>query len=102
VNTALLLTGDEAEGAATFATVAAVTVGGVRDLVRTRRLDLALGADLTAYRVPEALRPAYGSHPVSFHVFLRLRPAASAMGRMWNMTMTRPMAHAATPAGHQH
>jgi hypothetical protein len=102
VDTALLLTGDSAEDHGTLATVAAVTVGGVRDLVRARRLDLALGADLTAYRVPEALRSAYGSHPVSFHVFLRLRPAASAIGRMWNMTMTRPMVHAVTPAGHQH
>ena len=49
---------------------------------------LALGADMTLYAVPASLRPAYGAHPVSFHVFLRLRPPASGMGRMWNMTMT--------------
>jgi hypothetical protein len=34
----------------------------------------------------------YASHPVSFHVFFRLRPPAGAMGRMWNMRMSQPMA----------
>ena len=33
----------------------------------------------------------HGSSPKSFHLFVRLRPPASAMGRMWNMTMTQPM-----------
>jgi hypothetical protein len=40
----------------------------------------------------------YASHPVSFHVFFRLRPPADAMGRMWNMRMSQPMAgHMAVP-----
>jgi len=38
------------------------------------------------------LQPSYGTHPVSFHVFFRLRPPAGAMGRMWNMRMTQPLA----------
>ena len=36
-------------------------------------LNLGLGADLTVYGVPRALREAYGAHPVSTHVFARLR-----------------------------
>lgn len=71
-------------------TVLAFTVGGVRDVVRTRGFELGLGADVTAYGVPESLKAAYGSSPVSFHVFLRLRPPAP-MGRMWNMRMAQPM-----------
>jgi hypothetical protein len=49
------------------------------------------------------LKPAYGSRPVSFQIFLRLRPAAGAMGRMWNMYMIKPMHPAAADphAGHQ-
>jgi hypothetical protein len=39
--------------------------------------------------VPEALRDSYGDHPISFRVFLRIRPPASSMGRMWNMRMGR-------------
>jgi hypothetical protein len=70
----------------------AFTLGGVRDILRIDRFEAGLGADLTLYGVPAALQPAYGSHPMSFHVFLRLRPPAGAMGRMWNMRMSQPMA----------
>ena len=51
-----------------------------------------IGADVSVYGVPSALRPMYSSHPVSFHVFFRLKPPAGAMGRMWNMRMAQPMA----------
>ena len=37
-----------------------------------------------------ALGAGYGSSPVSFHIFLRLRPPAPT-GRMWNMRMSQPM-----------
>jgi hypothetical protein len=47
------------------------------------------GADVTFYAPPRGLRPSYGSHPVSFHLFFRLR--APATGRMWNMRMAQPM-----------
>jgi hypothetical protein len=39
--------------------------------------------------VPEAVRPAYG-RPVSFQLFLRIRPQPGHMGRMWNMRMAKP------------
>ncbi len=74
-----------------FARVAAFTLGFVRDVGRPRGFAIGVGADVTVYGVPDELESAYGNGPVSFHVFLRLRPPVSAMGRMWNMRMTRPM-----------
>ena len=50
--------------------------------------DLAVGGDVTFYRVPDILQPTHGDNPTSFHVFLRLRPPAP-MGRMVDMVMTR-------------
>src|SRR5437773_4257655 len=90
---ATLLTGGvvgTAEARSLRGTVLALTVGGVRDVVRARGFELGFGGDLTAYGVPDVLQTAYGSSPVSFHIFLRLRPPAP-MGRMWNMRMSRPM-----------
>ena len=75
--------------------VFAFTVGGVRDVLQLRGFQGGFGADVSFYRVPDSLQPTYGNHPVSFHVFFRLRPPAGAMGRMWNMRMAQPM------AGHQ-
>lgn len=69
--------------------VFAATLGGVHDLWTARGTTFGLGADVTFYGVPDALRESHGSHPVSFHVFFRLRPPASPMGRMWNMRMTK-------------
>jgi mono/diheme cytochrome c family protein len=54
--------------------VAAFTFGGVRDFVTTPKLRVGLGADVTVYRVPDALKPLYGASPKSFHLFLRIRP----------------------------
>jgi hypothetical protein len=75
--------------------VFAFTVGGVRDVLQLGGFQAGIGADMSFYRVPDSLQSAYGSHPVSFHVFFRLRPPAGPMGRMWNMRMSQPM------AGHQ-
>jgi hypothetical protein len=52
------------------------TFGGARDLVQSRLWQLALGADLTFYSKPSVLNSTYGSNPVSFQLFLRLRPAS--------------------------
>jgi len=54
--------------------VGAFTVGGVRDIWTDSKLRLGIGADLTLYRVPDGLKPIYGSSPTSFHVFVRVRP----------------------------
>jgi hypothetical protein len=72
-------------------TVGAVTIGGVRDFLRSHGFQGGVGVGLTFYAVPQPLRSAYGDHPVSFQIFFRLRPPAGAMGRMWNMRMSQPM-----------
>jgi hypothetical protein len=50
------------------------TFGGARDLVHGSNLQVALGADLSVYSKPAVLNSYYGEHPVSFRVFLRVRP----------------------------
>jgi hypothetical protein len=70
--------------------VTALTIGAVRDLTRWRGFDVGAGADLTVYAVPDALRASHGDHPTSVHVFLRVRPPAGHMGRLWNMRMAKP------------
>jgi hypothetical protein len=57
--------------------VGAYTFGGVRDLVQNRAWQLGLGADVTVYSKPSALNAAYGSQPVSFQIFLRMRPGVN-------------------------
>ena len=54
--------------------VGAFTFGGVRDIVADSKWRLGIGADVTFYHVPAALKQIYGSNPTSFHLFLRLRP----------------------------
>jgi hypothetical protein len=54
--------------------IGAYTFGGVRDLVQNGVWQLGLGADVTVYSKPTALDAAYGNFPVSFQVFLRMRP----------------------------
>jgi len=96
--TELLLSDTVPEGALAGVTdpVLAFTVGGVREVFRAAGVQGGLGADVTLYGVPASLRSAYGDHPVSFHVFFRLRPSAPPSGRMWNMRMTAPR----SPAHH--
>lgn len=98
VETALLQTGTIVAGplADVKDPVVAVTVGGVRDLAEWRGFETGVGADVGVYGVPAALQPMYTGHPVSFHVYVRVRPPAGSMGRMWNMRMSQPMAGHAT------
>ena len=80
--------------------VTSLTIGGVRDIWRASGYEVGIGGDLVFYGVPQRLEQAYGSRPASFHVFMRVRPPAP-MGRMWNMTLTRPMHHGRTTGGHE-
>jgi hypothetical protein len=57
--------------------IGAYTFGGVRDLVQNHAWQLGLGADVTFYSKPSVLNPVYGARPVSFQIFLRLRPGQS-------------------------
>jgi hypothetical protein len=54
--------------------IGAYTFGGVRDVVQNRAWQLGLGADVTFYSKPAVLDAAYGARPVSFQIFLRVRP----------------------------
>ncbi len=58
--------------------IGAYTFGGVRDLVQNRTWQLGLGADVTVYSKPAVLDAAYGNFPVSFQIFLRMRPGLHA------------------------
>ena len=58
--------------------IGAYTFGGERDLVQDRAWQLGLGADVTIYSKPEVLNAAYGNYPVSFQIFLRMRPGLSS------------------------
>lgn len=79
-----------ASGEARRDPVTAWTVGIQRDVGRWRRLVAAVGANATLYGVPSALRATHGAQPASFQIFLQLRPAPGAMGRMWDMRMGGP------------
>ena len=50
------------------------TLGGARDLVHDSNWQVALGADFSVYTKPAVLNSFYGEHPVSFRIFLRVRP----------------------------
>ena len=54
--------------------IGAYTFGGVRDLLQNHSWQLGLGGDVTFYSKPAVLDSAYGVNPVSFRLFLRLRP----------------------------
>ncbi len=58
--------------------IGAYTFGGVRDLVQTRAWQLGLGGDVIFYSKPAVLNATYGVHPVSFEIFLRVRPGLEA------------------------
>lgn len=81
--------------------VGAFTLGGLREVGAWRGFEGGVGASVTFYAVPDALRSTHGDRPVSFQVFFRVRPPTGSMGRMWNMRMGRPMSGHAMPGTNQ-
>ena len=59
--------------------IGAYTFGGVRDLWTTDRVQLGIGSDLTFYSKPSTLDAIYGKNPVSWKLFLRVRPGKMDM-----------------------
>jgi hypothetical protein len=57
--------------------IGAYTFGGVRDLIQNHIWQLGLGADVSFYSKPTTLDASYGNNPVSFQIFLRMRPGQS-------------------------
>jgi hypothetical protein len=53
--------------------VEALTLGYVRNVPLFSNVESGIGADATAYRFSSRLDASYDPHPVSFHVFLRVR-----------------------------
>ena len=62
--------------------IGAYTFGGARDIWNTGTTSFAIGSDLTFYSKPSLLDPIYGSNPVSWKLFFRLRPSQMNMGAM--------------------
>jgi hypothetical protein len=65
--------------------IGAYTVGGARDIWNTDKLSVAIGSDLTFYSKPPVLDRIYGNNPVSWQIFLRLRPSKIDMSQMKGM-----------------
>lgn len=59
--------------------IGAYTFGGARDIWSTEKLSLALGGDIAFYSKPATLDAIYGSSPVSYRTFMRLRPGRKSM-----------------------
>jgi len=59
----------------------ALTIGYSRDVLRTGSIAGALGANVTGYRIPAAIKPYYGS-PHSLYLFIRLRSLGGGMHGM--------------------
>jgi hypothetical protein len=53
--------------------IAAYTFGYTRDIDLFRHIETGVGANLSAYRLPDAIKPYYGAHPVGGNVFIRFR-----------------------------
>ena len=65
--------------------IGAYTFGGARDIWNTDKFSMAVGSDLTFYSKPSVLDQFYGNHPISWRLFLRIRPAKMKMGSMHGM-----------------
>ena len=65
--------GLESSESRTFS-IGTLTLGTAREVLSTGSLSWMLGAQGIVYHVPEALRPTYGSQPVSLEIYLRLSP----------------------------
>ncbi|HEU4435646.1 MAG TPA: hypothetical protein VFR51_19835 [Pyrinomonadaceae bacterium] len=62
--------------------IGAYTFGGSREIWNTEKHSLAVGSDLTFYSKPSILNAIYGTNPVSWKIFFRLRPQKMSMSGM--------------------
>jgi len=53
--------------------IGAYTLGYTRDVALFRLVETGVGANFTAYSLPDAIKPYYGSHPIGGNIFLRFR-----------------------------
>jgi hypothetical protein len=59
--------------------IGAYTFGGARDIWNTNKVSVAIGSDVTFYSKPARLDVIYGDHPVSWKLYLRIRPGKMDM-----------------------
>jgi len=59
--------------------IGAYTFGGARDVWNNDKVSVAVGSDITFYSKPAILDRIYGDNPVSWKLFLRIRPAKMDM-----------------------
>jgi len=62
--------------------IGAYTFGGAREIWNIDRASLAIGTDLTFYSKPSILDTVYGTHPISWKAFFRIRPGKMKMHGM--------------------
>jgi hypothetical protein len=53
--------------------VSAYTIGYTRDIGTFSKMETGLGANVSLYGLPSAIKPFYGDHPISVNVYLRVR-----------------------------
>jgi len=53
--------------------IQAYTAGYTRDIGTFNHIETGIGANVTAYAIPSAIKPYYGEHPRGVNVFLRFR-----------------------------
>ena len=53
--------------------IGAITAGYTHDIATPGPFETGIGANVTTYRVPSAIQPAYGVHPVAVNVYVRVR-----------------------------
>lgn len=53
--------------------IGAYTIGYTRDIELFRYIETGIGANISAYSLPDAIKPYYGNHPLGANVFIRLR-----------------------------
>jgi len=59
--------------------IGAYTLGGARDVWNNDKVSVAVGSDIAFYSKPAILDRIYGDNPVSWKLFLRIRPAKMDM-----------------------
>jgi len=65
--------------------VGAYAFGGVRDIWNTDKVSVGIGSDVTFYSKPTVLDQFYGNNPVSWRLFIRIRPSKMEMGKRHGM-----------------
>jgi hypothetical protein len=68
------------------------TAGYARDVANTDLFSMALGSDVTFYSMPAPLNPIYGSNPVSYKFFFRIRPSKMAVSSHGHNMGAKPAA----------